>query len=152
MTKNIDKLVMDAWVELHRANRLLLDKVEKELKQNQLPPLDWYDVLLELSRDKKAGLRQYEISKKVLLNKHNLSRLLDRLESKGLLERHICEEDGRGNRVKITAQGEKTLSNMWPIYRDTMQKHFGDKLNQTELQHIIQALSRIRDQPDFQQG
>ena len=145
MNKKLDKFVMNAWIELHRANRLLLDKVETELKKNKLPPLDWYDVLLELSRDKEKGLRQFEIGKKVLLNKHNLSRLLDRLQSQGLLERNACEEDGRGNRVRITPEGENILKNMWPVYRFTIQENFGDKLNQKELEQLIQTLSRIRD-------
>jgi len=80
-----------------------------------------------------------------LLNKHNLSRLLDRLQSQGLLERNACEEDGRGNRVRITPEGENILKNMWPVYRFTIQENFGDKLNQKELEQLIQTLSRIRD-------
>ncbi|MDH5259533.1 MAG: MarR family transcriptional regulator [Gammaproteobacteria bacterium] len=144
MSKTADKFVIDAWIELHRANRLLLDNVERELKKKQLPPLDWYDVLLELSRDKEKGLRQFEISKKVLLNKHNLSRLLDRLETHGLLERQACEEDGRGNRVKITPEGENVLKNMWPIYRRTMLENFGNKLDQKELEQLIHTLAKIR--------
>lgn len=144
MRKTADKIVIDAWIELHRANRLLLDNVERELKKKQLPPLDWYDVLLELSRDQEKGLRQFEISKKVLLNKHNLSRLLDRLETHGLLERQACEEDGRGNRVKITPEGENVLKNMWPIYRRTMLENFGNKLDQKELEQLIHTLAKIR--------
>jgi len=145
MRKKTDKIIIDAWIELHRANRLLLEKVEKALKNNQLPPLDWYDVLLELSHEKENGLRQFEISKKVLLSKHNLSRLLDRLESQGFIVRHVCEEDGRGNRVKITIQGENTLKKMWPVYRESMHESFGRKLSKEELTQLTQTLSVIRD-------
>ena len=144
MSNTLDILVTNAWIYLHRANRLLMEKVETELKKNQLPPLDWYDVLLELSRDKEKGLRQFEISRKVLLSKHNLSRLLDRLELQGLLERQICEEDGRGNRIRITPEGEVMLKNMWPTYRRTMQENFGNKLTKNELEQLTQILSKLR--------
>ncbi|MDH5326046.1 MAG: MarR family transcriptional regulator [Gammaproteobacteria bacterium] len=140
----VNDVTMSAWIELHRANRVLLDAVEKALKQKQLPPLDWYDVLLELSRDSHNGLRQYEIGAKVLLNKHNLSRLLDRLEAKDLLSRQACEEDGRGNRVKITHKGEQTIQAMWPVYSGVMQSLFGDKLGYEELQQLAQMLRKIR--------
>lgn len=135
---------MQAWIELHRANRLLLDNVEAELKKYKLPPLDWYDVLLELNRDPVQGLRQYEIGEKVLLSKHNLSRLLDRLENNGLLGRYACEEDGRGNRIIITDEGKKTLKAMWPVYRNVMQSNFGDKLTNNELQQVAKILSKVR--------
>lgn len=143
MSKKDEQPMMSAWIELHRANRFLINKVEAELKKNNLPSLDWYDVLLELSRDIKNGLRQYEIGEKVLLNKHNLSRLLDRLEKHDLLARYVCEEDGRGNRIKLTADGEKTLKAMWPIYRKTMQECFGNKLSNNELAKLAQTLSKI---------
>ena len=73
-----------AWVLLVRAQQILLGRVETRLKEAGLPPLSWYDVLLELGRDPESDLRQYEIGERVLLNKHNLSRLIDRLESDGL--------------------------------------------------------------------
>ena len=46
-----------------------------------------------------GGLRQFEIGAAVLLSKYNVSRLLDRLEKEKLLERYVCEEDGRGAHV-----------------------------------------------------
>jgi len=109
MENKITEEALEAWVLLHRTQRLLLENVEKTLKNEGLSPLAWYDVLLELQREKKTGLRQYEIGNKILLNKYNLSRLIDRLEKNHLVERHLCMEDGRGNRIKITSAGEKVL-------------------------------------------
>jgi len=143
MGKEPTKKVIHAWKQLLQSHRLLLEQVEKSLKSKELPPLDWYDVLLELSREKKTGLRQYEIGKKVLLNKHNLSRLIDRLEKNQLLERHACAEDGRGNRIKITSEGEKLLKKMWPIYSHSIQENFGYKLDSDDFSELSRILALL---------
>ena len=121
----------------------MLEKVEKSLKSNGLPPLDWYDVLLELHREGSLGLRQYEIGERVLLNKHNLSRLIDRLEKDQLVRRHACVEDRRGNRIKITDDGERMLKQVWPVYSESIQENFGDKVNSDELVDLLKILGRV---------
>lgn len=132
-----------AWVELHRTHRRLIDKVAAELKHNGLPPLDWYDVLLELRRAGEHGLRQFEIGDRILLSKHNLSRLIDRLETQEMVVREACAEDGRGNRIRITARGERTLEQSWPVYGQAIQREFGEKLTQTECIEIARLLGKL---------
>ena len=148
MSKEPTKDSIQAWIQLHRAHRLLLETVENSLKSKELPPLDWYDVLIELHREKSTGLRQYEISEKILLNKHNLSRLIDRLEKNQLVVRHTCAEDGRGNRIKITDNGEKMLKQVWPVYGQSIQEDFGTKLNPEELIELSRILRKVLDQSE----
>ena len=134
---------LHAWVELHRSHRRLIDKVAAELKHNRLPPLDWYDVLLELRRAGEQGLRQFEIGDRILLSKHNLSRLIDRLENQQMVMREACKEDGRGNRIRITAQGERSLERSWPVYGRAIQREFGEKLNRKECIEISRLLGKL---------
>jgi len=134
---------LHAWVELHRSHRRLIDKVAVELKHNRLPPLDWYDVLLELRRAGEQGLRQFEIGDRILLSKHNLSRLIDRLENQQMVVREACKEDGRGNRIRITAQGERSLERSWPVYGRAIQRVFGEKLNRKECIEISHLLGKL---------
>jgi len=143
MSKEPTKETIQSWIRLHRTHRLLLETVENSLKNKGLPPLDWYDVLLELHREKSAGLRQYEIGEKILLNKHNLSRLIDRLEKNQLVARHACLEDGRGNRIKITEKGEKMLKQVWPVYSQSIQESFGIKLKSREFIELFRILSKV---------
>ncbi len=143
MNKAPTKETMEGWIQLHRSHRYLLERVESALKSEGLPPLDWYDVLLELKRVKKTGLRQYEISGKVLLNKHNLSRLIDRLEKNGLVQRNACPEDGRGNLIKITSAGEKVLKQAWPVYSHVIEESFGTILKSDEIVELTRVLSLV---------
>jgi DNA-binding MarR family transcriptional regulator len=137
--------VSRAWVGLMRAQRTALAAIEQELKAAELPPLGWYDVLLELCRAEDGRLRPYEIEERTLLAQHNLSRLLDRMENAGLVQREVFSEDGRGRWVVITAAGRAMRERMWGIYAPAIQHHLGDKLDDTradQLAELLAVLSR----------
>ncbi len=131
------------WARLVHAQQLLLERVEADLKKAGLPPLRWYDVLLELHRAGPKGLRQFEIGAAVLLNKYNVSRLLDRLEKEELLVRYVCEEDGRGAQVQITLQGRNMVKNMWPVYDAAIHDHFAQYFSKAELEELSTLLGRV---------
>lgn len=132
-----------AWVLLIRAQQVLLGQVEIALKEAGLPPLSWYDVLLELSRDPGSDLRQYEIGERILLSKHNLSRLIDRLERDGLVNRQACDTDGRGNIVKITKKGSQLKQKMWPVYAKTIQELIAEPLTPIQVRHLAEIMNAL---------
>jgi len=139
--------VIKAWARLMRAQQMLLERVEGDLKRAGLPPLGWYDVLLELSRRDTGRLRQFELGDKVLLSKHNLSRLLDRLENEQLISRQACEEDRRGAHVVITRQGRTLLKKMWPVYERAIGEHFGRLLSGQEAMVLANLMQRFTEKP-----
>jgi len=141
MEKIPSKQAETAWTLLIRAQQVLLDRVENVLKEADLVPLSWYDVLLELSRDTDSGLRQYEIGERILLNKHNLSRLIDRLESNGLVKRQACNVDGRGNIIKITKKGLQLKQEVWPVYAKAIQKLIAEPLTVTQIQVLAEIMA-----------
>lgn len=138
-----DETTTKAWARLVRARQLLLERIERDLKAAGLPPLRWYDVLLELRRAGRAGLRQFEIGEAVLLTKYNVSRLLGRLEEERLLVRYVCEEDARGAQVLITEEGEALLKRMWAVYGRALGEHFAQHFTKAELEQLAALLGRL---------
>jgi DNA-binding MarR family transcriptional regulator len=114
--------------------------VGRDLKRAGLPPLSWYDVLLELKRAPEGKLRFHEIAMRILLDKSNMSRLIERLEKEKLLMR---ETDRRGAYAIITDQGRALLQKMWPVYRGAIQAHFGSKLTQSEAENLLKLCQRL---------
>jgi DNA-binding MarR family transcriptional regulator len=147
MTNQLSESAVQAWAGLLRAQQVLLERVEGELKRADLPPLGWYDVLLELSRTEDGRLRQFEIGDKVLLSKHNLSRLLDRLEDEGLVKREVCREDRRGAHVAITRAGRALLKKMWPVYERAIAEYFARRLSSEEAEQLAALMRRFTAQP-----
>src|SRR3981189_2373699 len=93
---------MSAWALLLSANSSRLERIETSLAAADLPPLAWYDVLWELEKAPDGRLRMHEIADHTVLSRSNLTRLADRLENAGLIEREICADDRRGAYCVIT--------------------------------------------------
>jgi DNA-binding MarR family transcriptional regulator len=143
MSRPLPEPAVTAWARLIRAQQVLLERVEADLKAAGLPPLAWYDILLELNRDEGGQLRQFEIGDRVLLSKYNLSRLLDRLEQEKLVRRLTCKEDRRGANVSITAQGRALLKKMWPIYERGIEEYFARHLSDQETAQLAELMARL---------
>ena len=97
-----------AWRAFLRAHSTMLRRIGRDLEEAGLPPLSWYDVLAALRDAPERSLRQVELAERVLLSNSGLSRLLDRIEAKGLLERNSCPGDRRSFHVRLTDDGRLT--------------------------------------------
>jgi DNA-binding MarR family transcriptional regulator len=145
MARKPSNTVIGAWTRLLRAQHLALSDVERALRQAGFPPLVWYDVLLELSREPHRGLRPFEIEREMLLPQYGLSRLLDRMERAGYVKREPCEEDGRGQIVLMTATGKDLMKRMWPTYATAVQEAVGERLTEREAATLGRLLTKIAD-------
>ena len=137
--------VIRAWARLVRAQQQALTAVESDLKAAGFPPLGWYDVLLELSRADGGELRPFALEQELLLAQYNLSRLIDRLEKAGYVERRTCREDWRGQVVAITSSGRTLVKRMWPSYRAAIGRHVGAKLSEDEAARLASLLGKFVD-------
>jgi DNA-binding MarR family transcriptional regulator len=135
--------VIRAWTRLIKAARVVLGAVEADLKAAGFPPLGWYDVLLELSREKGDGLRPFVLEERLLLAQYNLSRVLDRIAEAGYVERCPHPEDRRGQIVRITASGRELVKRMWPVYRTAIARRIGAKLAESEAGELGSLLDRL---------
>ncbi|WP_428605046.1 MarR family winged helix-turn-helix transcriptional regulator [Sedimenticola sp.] len=132
-----------AWARLFRAYKVLLEQAERDLKKAGLPPLSWYDVLLEVHDAPAQRIRQFELGQKVLLPKYNLSRLLDRLQNEALLNREACAEDKRGAVITLTAKGRRLLKQMWSCYGATIHDRFEMRLDAKERDQLARVLLKL---------
>jgi DNA-binding MarR family transcriptional regulator len=143
MAAKPSQTVERAWARLIKAQRTALGGVEGALKAAGLPPLAWYDVLLELERAGAPGLRPFELERAMLLEQYNLSRLLDRMERAGYVERQTCAEDGRGQIVAITPAGKAMRRRMWPVYAAAIQDAFGQHLTAKQAESLDALLGAL---------
>ena len=143
MSRGPSEAVIRAWTRLMRARDAVLGAIERDLKAAGLPPLAWYDVLLELSRAPGGRLRPFEIEKETLLAQYNLSRLIDRLEKENLIAREPCADDARGQWVVITDNGRAMQARAWKVYAKAIDKHVGAKLDDKAAAALADLLGRL---------
>jgi len=130
------------WVELVRGHRRIVDAVEASLKAEGLPPLEWYDVLLELERHG-MPLRARDLELKLLLAQYNLSRLLDRMEGRGLIAREPDPDDRRSRLIRLSELGLATRKQMWPVYRRTIETMVGQTLSIQKAERLAKLLASL---------
>jgi DNA-binding MarR family transcriptional regulator len=143
MTNHSDEIIFRCWTGLNRAHHAALGTVENALKNAELPPLGWYDVLLEVERAGKGGLRPFELERKLLLPQYGLSRLLERIASVGYIERRPCGDDKRGQVIAITKAGLKMRRRMWPVYAEAVAAAFGLHLTDDEAAVLARLLRKL---------
>jgi DNA-binding MarR family transcriptional regulator len=88
------------------------------------------------------GLIQARLSEMMLVNRANITGLIDRLEKAGFVRR-TAAEDRRYNMIQLTQKGRKLLDKADPAYGKEVQKVMGI-LNKTELKKLITACGKIR--------
>ncbi|MBV9222376.1 MAG: winged helix-turn-helix transcriptional regulator [Methylobacteriaceae bacterium] len=135
--------VVHAWTRLNRAQRFLLDHIEEDLKRAGLPPLIWYDALLELWRAKDHRLRQVDLEQRMLFPQYSISRLVDRLQDQGLVRRERRKEDARAYWIMPTQAGLALRERMWPVYADAIARHVGRRLSESEARLLARLLGRL---------
>ena len=131
-----------AWRAFLRAHSTMLRRISRDLEEAGLPPLAWYDVLAALKDAPDQQLRQVELAERVLLSTSGLSRLLDRIEKKGLARRTSCETDRRSFYIQLTDEGADMLEEMWPVYARGIADDFLPALgsNPCEIRQTLESI------------
>ena len=143
MSTKLSSAVIEAWAGLVRTEKAVSDGIEERLKSAGLPSLDWFHVLHEVDRSPKGMMRQSSVQNRTQIAQYNVCRLVDRLESEGLVERHQCQVDGRNNVVVITSKGRALRRAMWPVYAAAIEEQFGARLTQAEAELLAKLLTKV---------
>ncbi len=109
-----DELAWDALTALHSRVEQLLAKT---LQRRHGLGLSDYRALGTLAGADRGGMRISELAAALGLNESSTSRLADRLEQAGLIERCVCEDDRRGVHAFITEAGRAQHLAAEPTYR-----------------------------------
>ncbi|WP_306257398.1 MarR family winged helix-turn-helix transcriptional regulator [Pararhizobium sp. IMCC21322] len=142
MTKP-DRATQAAWATLMTTSRRLFETVEAALKSAGHPTLAWYDALLEIEKAGPDGLRPFELRELLLLPQYGTSRLLDRMVKAELIERQDCDDDGRGQIVRIANKGRSLRHAMWPVYARVLSEEIGAKLTTEDAVQLVRLLSKL---------
>src|SRR6478735_352892 len=100
------RLAAETWESLFRAQVAVMRRLQSGPAFRNLA-VNEYDVLFTLSRCPSGWLRLNELSDNVLLRQSSLSRLVDRLEKRGLVSRMAAPQDGRGVLLQLTDEGRE---------------------------------------------
>jgi DNA-binding MarR family transcriptional regulator len=134
---------LGAWRGLLRSHALLVKRLDAELEAAHGLALTSYEVLLHLSHAEERKMRMCDVAESVLLSRSGLTRLIDRLERDGFVERVSCADDARGAYAHLTAAGHAKLREAQHTHLEGVREHFLRHFGDGELELLGDAWNRV---------
>lgn len=142
-TEPLTDTEMRAWQALIHAHHHVVETLDRELRDGHGLTLGEYDVMLRLARVPGYALRMSDLADRVMLSPSGLTRLVDRLEKRGLVERRPDPDDGRVALARLTPDGRRRSKLAARTHLRGIRKHFTGRLSEEELGNVAGALETI---------
>lgn len=135
----------EAFLSLGRTWEHLQSRVADLLKDYQLTPTQ-YNMLRILRGAGKDGLTCSQACERMITPDSDVTRLLDRMESRNLIQRERSKEDRRVVLTRITKQGLAMVDEIDEPLRQRLTQNLGH-LGQRRLADLIEMLEVLREGP-----
>ena len=141
-TKPFASLKTEAILNVQRTGDEFTRATTEALKPANISPTQ-YNALRILQGAGKNGWTCSEIAERMVTRDPDITRLVDRLEDRGLVQRVRSEEDRRVVNVRITAKGSKTLADLEPVVAQ-LEKNLLANFSEERLKLLINLLEDAR--------
>ena len=102
-----------------------------------------YTVLDALSRQDGWHMRMQQLARAAALSHSATTRLVTRLENRGLLRRYLCDDDRRGIYSTLTDEGKALLERARPVHDTTLKETLDQPCTTPELAPLVDALHAL---------
>lgn len=137
------------WRAVMRILKILPRYLDSDLVKGVGLTASEYTTLMHLSEAPNRELRMADLAINTDLSASRMTRLVDDLQTRGLVTKTTSSSDARGNVAKLTPRGMSKLKSAWPIHLASVRRHFFDHLDASELGRVANAMagvaSRIED-------
>lgn len=140
--KSLDEREERMWRAFGAMQRSLDRAIERQLTVAGLSSAD-YELLVPLCEAPGGLLRARDLGRQVDWDRSRLSHQLRRMEQRGLVARHECEDDGRGTMITVTQEGRHAVRNAEPGHVATLRAHFVDLLSADEIDTLTAVATRV---------
>jgi DNA-binding MarR family transcriptional regulator len=139
----LDTRELRAWRGMLRVHAQLSKALDAQLLAEHGLPLSSYEVLMYLADADNGRMRMNELAASVLLSRSGLTRLVDRLEREGYLERCSCAHDARGAFAVLTPAGREKVEAARITHLAGVRELFLGRFSDEELDMLGAAMERI---------
>ena len=132
-----------AWHRLLQVARLVLGELDDRIAHEHRIGVNEFDVLITLDNAHGKRLRMTDLADAVMLSSGGLTRLVGRLEDRGLVAREQDPDDGRGFHATLTKAGRRQLAEARVTHDAVIAELLGSRLTERQAQGLAQALGRV---------
>jgi DNA-binding MarR family transcriptional regulator len=138
------------WRRWVRLNARLSATLHKELHDDAGLSMPDYEVLVHLTDTPEGRVRVTDLARLLQWERSRVSHHVTRMESRRLVQRVECAEDGRGAFVMITPQGHAAIEQAAPGHVNTVRRLVFDALNPQEIHALATIIDKLLAQLDNQ--
>ena len=120
-------------------HELLAQEMENEVGM----PFERYSILLMLAQADGGALRPSELAEALPITSSGVTRLIDRLERDGVVERRACATDGRGTSVALTPDGTEVFRRAGRVHLRGINEHLGGNLTKGEMTELRRIMTKL---------
>lgn len=131
------------WRRWLRLNALLPAVLQRELQADAGLSLPDFEVLVQLTDTPEERVRVTDLARELNWERSRVSHHVTRMESRGLVKRSECREDGRGAWVVLTGKGRAAIERAAPGHAATVRRLIFDDLAPTEMTVLDGLIDRV---------
>lgn len=128
------------WRTLAALHGLIEGELERSLQRAHRLSVVEFTVLDALSRQNGWHMRMRQLARAAALSSSATTRLVTRLEERGLLTRILCADDRRGIYTELTQDGRRLLSEARPTHDRVLEESLSHAGELPELSPLVEAL------------
>jgi DNA-binding MarR family transcriptional regulator len=119
-------------------------RLSDQLAEHDLSGVE-FEVLIRLARTPDQALRMTDLASQTMITTSGITRVIDRLERDGLVQRTACPTDRRGSFARLTRAGVDRLDAVVPGHLALIDQWFTGQLTPDQLAGVLSALRVVRD-------
>jgi DNA-binding MarR family transcriptional regulator len=132
------------WRAFVESSWALHTRLEDELRAATGLSMSDYHIMVVLSEAPQHRLRMGELASRLVFSPSRLTYQISSMVKRGLVRKHSCPDDGRGQEAVLTDAGMAALVAAAPLHLETVRDNFIDHLDADELAVIGRVFARIR--------
>ncbi|MCB0973496.1 MAG: MarR family transcriptional regulator [Actinobacteria bacterium] len=142
MNEDQDK-AQDVWRDILEVHGRVVARLDGQMRRAHGIPLEWFHMMAALGEATDGRLRMFELAERTMFSRTNCTRLVDRMETKGLVTREPSPGDRRGVSAVLTPEGRSILQSATPTYETGVSAQFASFVQEDELDVLSKVFERV---------
>lgn len=144
-TRWLDQDQQRAWRAYLVGTTLLMDRLDRDLREQHDLSLPEYEILVRLSEAPSRRLRMAELAEAISHSRSRVTHTVARLEKDGLVQRSACASDGRGVEAVLTEEGFARLEAAAPTHVEGVRRLLVDLADDEDFIAVGRVFDAVAD-------
>jgi DNA-binding MarR family transcriptional regulator len=131
------------WRAMMRIVKIIPRHLDSDLIRGAGLTASEYTTIMHLSEAPNRELRMADLANATDLSASRMTRLVDDLQSRGLVTKTASSSDARGNVARLTPRGMAKLKSAWPVHLDSVRRRFLDYIDAAAVEGVAKALAEV---------